>query len=187
MNITEATLSKLLKLNDASETDRVQSDLAKQKDRILAEVAVPWEPLREKLVEQIVKMLDLKLLDFCLAVWRKEQELRPFADPKQHPPDEVNHVNLLEHEIVSEHHPTLDISLGGKRIKKLECDLNFTLSIRGCILTIKGGKIIEVAPGECACEAKLNFKDIPLLAAKTKDESLGKSVPLAEPVTIPPP
>jgi len=67
--------------------------------------------LENKVVDKVAELFDLKVLDLCVGGWKKYKELQEFADPKKHP--EENELALLEHEIVSTHHPTIEVSLAG--------------------------------------------------------------------------
>jgi hypothetical protein len=184
MSAREMTLSRFLKWDEKSKTAQIGSNLDSKKEEIVAEISVPWEPLKEKMVEEIVKLLDLPLKDFCLAAWKKNRELQQFADREKYPPDETNKVNLIEHEITGEYHPTVEVSFAGKTFPKLKFDLNVSLKLTGCVLTIQDGKIKEILPGNCQGEAVLQWKKAVLAKATTETVDIGGEIKLEKPIAI---
>lgn len=184
MSASEMTLSKFLKWDEKSKTAQVGSNLDSKKEKLIAQISVPWEPLKEKMLEKIAALLDLPLKEFCLAAWKKHHELQQFADSEKYPPDETNQVNLLEHEIIAEYRPTLEVSFGGKTFPKLQFDLNLNLKFEGCVLTIQDGKIKEILPGNCQGEAILQWKEFALAETKTEKVDLGDKIKLGKGVAI---
>lgn len=188
MNTKECTLSGLLKLEESSTQSEFRAKLASQKDKLQVGVVVPWKQIEQKMVEKIVKLLDIKLLSLCLDAWKKYQELQEFTDTKKYPPDEENEVALLEHEILSEQHPGMEITVDSLHFKRsITLDLDTSLKLKGCSLVIRNGRIMKALPGKCSGEATLKFEGVVLAAANSNDIALGEAVELGEGIPIAPP
>lgn len=185
MSTDSCTLSGLMKLHNKSNRDELRARLESQKANMGLEVGIPWRQIEKKMVEKVVELLDSKLLDLCLAAWKKYEELQELADPEKFPPDEANEVTLLEHEILSEQHPGVEIVIHGLGIKRqVTFDLEASLTLKGCSLVIKGGRIMKATPGKCAGQASLKFKGVVLAEAKTDEVQLGPAVDLGEGIPI---
>ena len=92
----------------------------------------------------------------------------------------------MEHEIVSEHHPALEINLAGVRVQRIDFDLDVSLKLEGFVLTIQGGKIKGVRLGTYQGEASLAWEGIVLLKAESEAMPIGEEVDLGEGVLISP-
>jgi hypothetical protein len=180
------TLTELFNLKKEPPTfdQKVRSDFAAAEKEV-AITTVAWPLLEDKILETLVEMFDLKLLDLCLTGWRKYEDLQEYADRKKHPLGEKNEVPLAEHEIISKHRPKLEISVG-KYKKTLAFDLNACLKLEDVVLQIQDGRIKGVQPGTCGGEATLEWENVTLIKAKTKNIRLGEPVPLGEGIVISP-
>jgi hypothetical protein len=145
---------------------------------------VAWDMVEEKIAEKIVGVFDIKLLDIWLAAWKKCRELQRFADREKYPPEEEIPVPLTEHEIVSEHHPKLEIEIAGTVEYNITFDLVARLKITGCRLTIQGGRIKKVLVAECQGEASLEYDKLLLLKTETESVPLGKEIDLGEGIPL---
>lgn len=184
MSAAETTLTKFFNWDEKSQIARIGSNLSSENEKLLAEISVPRELLKEKLIERIVELLNFPMKDFCLAAWKKHKELQEFADPEKYPPQEQNKVNLLEHEITADYHPVLEVSWNGKSFPKQTFDLGLSVRLEGCVLTIKGGRIEEVLPGTCQGKAVLKWKESVLAKAETSKTDLGNAIKLEKGVQI---
>jgi hypothetical protein len=172
-----------LKEEVPKQAEKVRSTLAAGKDKIKI-TTVLWPKLEEKVLEKLTAFFDLKLLDLCVGAWKKYEELQEFSNLKKHPASEENEVALLEHEVTSIHHPSLEITMGKVKLGTIKFDLNISLKLGGAELTIQGGQITKVRLGKCHGEATLEWETAQLLDLKSKNLEFGDAIPLSEPIKI---
>jgi hypothetical protein len=185
MTLEKTTFSTFFKLENKSKIAEIRAALASQKENLLFNVAVPWDQLEEKIAEKIIECFNINLATLFVSGWKKYHELQQFADSNKYRPGEKNEVPLLEHEIVSEHHPALEISLGGIRAgPRIEFDLTATLELQGAVLTIQDGKIIKVLLSKCKGTANLKWNEITLANVESKEVSFGGDWNLSDGIQI---
>jgi len=184
MNAERLSLTRLLSLNDKEKSLEVWSKADSGKEHLLARVSVPWQPLKERLMERLAEQLDTPLMDLCVAGWKKVEEMRQFADRTQYPRHEKHRVALVAHDIASDCQPTLEVSLGPHRFPPVRFTLHVSVRLEGCVLTIAGGRIIAILPGTCEGEATLTYSDVDLAKAHTEKVNLGPEYSLSEGISL---
>lgn len=118
---------------------------------------IAWGMLKEEAAARLSEVLDLDVLEVIGQAWSKARELREYADPLKHPPDETSIVHLGEHAVTCEVYPVLEIKLDEVVLRELRFTLNLAAKFRSVALTIRGGAIRAVAPGACAALAELKY------------------------------
>jgi hypothetical protein len=143
-----------------------------------------------QIAQKSAGLLQFSPLDLMLATWTKWRELREYADPKRHSPNEVFVIALAEHSITSEHRPYLDIVVGTHPVARIDFAASIGLDLEALDLKIQAGRIKAVAPG--ACKVRMNFacKDIELIKSKRTLLQppdlidLGEGIPIAPPDSV---
>lgn len=185
MSNRDTTLSDLCKLNAEKFKDAPgPAAFLKAQREQLKITTVPWPKVEEKIVEKIAGLLDIKLLDIWLAAWKKCHELQQFAEHQKYSKEEPIPVRLVEHEIVSEHHPVLEIDVAGLVVQRLTFDLVATLELTGCELTIQGGRIKEVLVGKYKGVVTLEWNKLQITKVETDEVRFGEPIPLGEGIPL---
>ena len=131
------------------------------------------------------KILEIDLMELAVSGWKKYRALQKYRDPDQYPPDVVANLSLLEHTLKSTHHPRVDISINGKSLPSLEFDFELALDLEGVTLVVQGGRIREVAAGQCRAQAQLAYGGKPLWKQETDPFMFPGKVSLGDGVPIP--
>ena len=83
---------------------------------------------------------------------------------------------MTEHTITSEHHPFIEVRFKNALLYKIVFDVNLLFKIKGFILKIQKGEIIEVYSGMCEAEGNIKWEGIKLLEKKFEPLTLPKLI-----------
>lgn len=174
----------------------LESDIKEQLPKL------SWKMVQKEMSAKIGEVLNVGLGDVLAAAWGKVQELQEYADPEQHPPDEVVLVPLAPHTIESSHSPHVDLLIKKITIGSLHLDVALKVELEGVVLQIQGGRIREVRAGsghasgqlQCRVESRVGTKEILSLERETPklelehgwklgEDGISIAVPLPEPVS----
>ena len=117
--------------------------------------AVAWDFARDSAQQELAKALDVDLIEFVARGWATVQRLKEYADRGRHPPDEVNVVNLGDHDIATESYPTIDVTIGTLALPVIRFTLKLSAHFESLILTIRDGAIRKVQSGNCKVSVEL--------------------------------
>lgn len=124
-----------------------------------------WEKVYSEIMETSSRLLDTKLKTILENAWEKYSEVKKFLDKEKYNTNEVFLIPLLEHTIVSKHHPKIEIRLSEVHLGNIDFEVILTLFLSGIILKISEGKIQGVKAGKCkskgtfSCEGVVLFED----------------------------
>jgi hypothetical protein len=124
-----------------------------------------WEKVFRELMESGSQLLETKLSDILENAWDKYQEISQYLDKEKYSSNEMFLIPLMEHTVVSEHHPKIEIRIGEIHLADIDFDVVLKLFLSGVILKISNGKIQGVKAGKCkssgtfSCEGVLLFED----------------------------
>lgn len=124
-----------------------------------------WEIVFGEIMEASTKLLDIKLEVILESTWDKYNEVQQYFDKEKYNSDEMFLIPLLEHTIVSSHHPKIEINLGEIHVADIDFEIVLTLFLSGIILKISQGKIQGLKAGKCkskgtfSCEGVVLFED----------------------------
>jgi hypothetical protein len=121
-----------------------------------------WTLLWPKIVESCPKLLDIKLKDLLIGGWKKYELVENYKEEGKAHPEVTYSVPLMNHTMVSEHHPQIEISYHKAELGTLNFTLLLKLELSGLILNIRGGKIDGVKAGTCKCKGSLAMEDVVL-------------------------
>lgn len=185
------TINTFFNLQDASQ-DWVSGVLHSQefsqvKQSIAKEVkGVPLTAsFYEKMVRELPQSLDIEIKDILVWAWRKRGEIIQYRDKKKYPPGETHLVPLLEHTVISEHSPTIQPVINNVELPtKIKFDIVLKLKIKGAMLGIRDGKIMEILTGSCTGSGSIQYAGIAVLEKKTAPFTLPGTINLGEGITI---
>jgi hypothetical protein len=129
------------------------------------EPRLKWEKVFGEVKETSSKLLDVKLKDVLESAWGKYEEVEKYLDEEKYNTDETFLIPLVEHTVVSEHHPKIEIRLGELYIGEIDFEVELKLLLSGIILKIAHGEIQGVSAGKCrssgsfVCEGITLFED----------------------------
>ena len=185
------TINTFFSLQDASQ-DWASGVLSSQefsrvKQSITKEIkGFPLPPsFYEKIIQELPQSLDIEIKDILVWAWRKRGEIIQYRDKKKYPPGETYLVPLLEHTVISKHSPTIQPVINNVELPtKIKFDIVLKLKLKGAILDIRDGKIIEILTGSCTGSGSIQYAGITILEKKTAPYTLPATLNLGEGITI---
>lgn len=121
-----------------------------------------WTLLWPKIVESCPKLLDIKLKDVLIGGWKKYELVEQYKEEGKTHPEVTYSVPLVNHTIVSEHHPKIEINAHQTELGTINFTISLKLELSGLVLNIRGGKIDGVNAGTCRCKGTLAMEDVVL-------------------------
>lgn len=137
----------------------------------------------EQLIMKICEAMDIEIGDILVWGWRKQREILQYRN-KENPPGGSHKVPLIEHTLVSKHFPTIQPVINEVPIAKLKFDITLKLKMKGVMLVIQDGKIVEVMTGTCTGNGSIAYAGFTILEKKTAPYSLPGSIPFKQGIPI---
>jgi hypothetical protein len=138
------------------------------------------------IVKQLSELLKMDVYAILLCAWNKYGEILKYSDSKKYPHEETFVVPLAEHTVISEHEPSLQLTLNKMPLGEIELDVRLALHLKGVLLNIKEGRIMAVTLGSCKGEGSVKYDDICLFERTSETfklpgfVELEKGIPLHE-------
>lgn len=147
---------------------------------------VTWPVALEEILKKTEDLLDITVLEIAGAAWGKYQVLRRYADTKNYPPDETAVVPLATHTIRSIHQPYVEILVGDQPVGKVHFEIDLEVTLEGVLLSIRGGKIVEMRVGSCQAKGSVSCEGAVVAEEETKSWLLPGTIPLGDGISIAP-
>jgi len=138
--------------------------------------------MQSQATEAVRDVLDLDVFELLARGWTAARELREFKDAKKYPPEKTYTAFLGDHDLSTEVHPVLILTVGPLEGPRVRLTLTLTAHFRSAELSIRDGHIIAVGAGDCTVGAQLKYKEI-----KLHKELKSRSVQLSERLQLKPP
>lgn len=148
--------SRLNTVASSGKIEAVKSSLSEKGPKTI------WTLLWPKIVESCPKLLDIKLKDILMGGWKKYELVESYKEEGKAHPEVTYSVPMVNHTIVSEHHPKIEISYRQTELGTVNFTILLKLELSGLILNIRGGNIDGVSAGTCRCKGSLAVEDVVL-------------------------
>jgi len=173
-------------------TEERISEIARSKEfdpiRDKMKKAMKGVPMPASFMEQMLKQLsDLLHIDIraiLVSAWSNSDEFLAYIDSDKYPPDETILVPLVEHTIASEHSPSLKSFINQIPIGEIKFHVDIEFVLKGVILKIQNGKIMEVTVGSCDGKGEVKVGDEVLLERESSPWELPGSIDLGDGIPI---
>lgn len=119
------------------------------------ETNFPWDKIQNEISENCARLLNVPLKTILEKTWEKYEEVSQYLDTEKFGDEHTFLIPVAEHTIVSEHHPKIEISLGGTHLATIDFEVHLELILNGILLNISEGKIQGVNAGSCKSKASL--------------------------------
>lgn len=83
------------------------------------------------------------------SAWSSAHALPGITDAVKHGPDELVVVPLVTHSINSTQQPYVDVLAANTPLGRVTFEISLALTLAGAVLTLRGGKIVELRVGSC--------------------------------------
>lgn len=126
------------------------------------EPLMEWDSVLSQVLKKCPELLELRFKDILIGGWRKYHQLKQYFEQGKTNPEVTFTVPLINHTIVSEHHPKIEIRINEIQVGHIDFTILLKLELSGIILNIKGGEIDGVKAGNCKCKGSLACEGIVL-------------------------
>jgi hypothetical protein len=141
----------------------------RERVRALAEKwPLPRGKLRSAAVDQVVERirerLSPRLTRVLAAAWRHHPACQEYCDATQHPPGEVNTVELVEHKVEWACEPAVEVIADGLEaagvgaLASLDFEVEVVAKIHAGVLTIQDSRFIRMEAMKLTLKASLNLE-----------------------------
>lgn len=149
-----------------------QDSLAKELKAI--KCPVPMSELAPKIGE----LFDIEIPGLLVSSWKKAEDLKTILEESRKEPEAVRYLELAEHTIDSEHHPSLEVRIKSVSLKKIEFSIRVLFRLKGFVLRITDGRIKEMKTGSCEVEGTVDYGDLTILKKELAPIDFPGSIPL---------
>lgn len=149
----------------------------------LKNVPVPGN-IAALVIEQLSDLLNIDIRAILVKAWSENEALQKYLNPDLYPPGEDVQVALAEHSVVSEHTPSLQPVINGIPVGELSFHIILNLTLKGVILHVRDGRIMEVASAACEGGGEVSFGEYTLLKKEPAAWDLPGRISLGEGVPI---
>lgn len=186
----QATLNQVFDFYEGLTTEQnanleSAASMAKLKDKIAEEVKeIRWSVAAREIVLKISDLLDIPILGIMTKTWSKYVTILEFLEENKLPPEEVVLIPLTEHMIKSDHNPSIKILLNDYEIGKIDFQVKIALHLKGMVLKIQNGRIMEIKTGECRASGTVTCENQVILEKESAHIPLPGSIDLGKGVPI---
>lgn len=137
--------------------------MAKSLKRALA--GLEWVASKHDLVTEMAEVLDLELPDLLVKFWEKSDEIKAALKESKDSPAEITDLGLVDHTIEGTLEPYLELRVGKLPPCKIELTVDLECTLKGVVLRIKNGVIVQILLGSCEVQGTLKHGDLVLATA----------------------
>ena len=168
MNNSSLNLRTLFSFPDPAATAAPSNKWQEFQSRLGSQMkTIKWPAAMPDLASKISELFNVELPDLLVSSWKKAKGLQEALEESRKSPDEIIVLDLAEHEITNEHHPSIEIRIAGMPLpKKIEFDVKIMTALKGINLKIQGGTITEIQAGSCDFEGKIKYGDLTIAEKK---------------------
>ena len=117
----------------------------------------------ERLGERVLDLLDLNVVDVLVGGWKAHQDVHRELGRTATDPSRTAMVQLTHHTIDSTHTPAIELRAQGRKVLEVSFPVELTLEIDAVRLTIRGGAIREIHPGEVKIRGTMKLENTVVL------------------------
>src|SRR5215471_5053819 len=118
---------------------------------------VKWVATMPDVTEMLGELFDIPIPGLLLTSWRKADELARLLKESEESPEEVMYLELVEHKIDRELHPSLKILVENVEVHRLDFTVHLSFRLKGFVLRIQDGEIKEILSAQCEFGGSIEF------------------------------
>jgi hypothetical protein len=139
---------------------------------------------REEVVTAVAGVLDQRLVDVLAAGWKRWDELAAAARRTLETPGETEIVELVDHEITSTHHPSVDVTIDGRPVARIEVEVEVAIELHAVTAVVSGGRLSALRSGRADVTAEMAIEGVQVARATRQlalpiEVALGDGIQLA--------
>ena len=138
----------------------------------------------ELMLKQLSDLLNIDIRAILVSAWSQSGEFLEYLNTEKYHPDETILLPLTEHTVTSEHFPILRPSINNITLGEIKFDINLELMLKGAVVKIQDGKIIEFTIGSCKGKGAVKHEDFAILEKATEQLIMPGLIELGEGIPI---
>jgi hypothetical protein len=168
MSNSSTTLRALFAFPDSNAPAESPNQWQKFQDRLGGEIkTIKWPAAMPDLVSKIGELFNIELPSVLVGSWKKAGEIQQALEDSRKAPEAVTMLELAQHTVSSEHHPSIEIRVLGVPLpKKIEFTVRLLAKLKGIVLKIQDGAITEIQTGNCEFEGKVQYQALTIADKK---------------------
>lgn len=117
----------------------------------------------ERLGARVLDLLDINVVDVLVGGWKAHRDVHRELDRTATDPSRTAMVQLTHHTIYSVHTPAIELRAQGRKVLEVSFPVELTLEIDAVRLTIRGGAIREIHPGDVKVRGTMKLENTVVL------------------------
>jgi hypothetical protein len=113
--------------------------------------------------ERVFDLLDINVVDVLVGGWKVHQDVHRELGRTAPDPSRTAIVQLTHHTIESAHTPAIELRAQGRKVLEVSFPVELALEIDAVRLTIRGGAIREIHPGEVKVRGTMKLENTVVL------------------------
>lgn len=150
-----------------------RAELTKKLSEAVSNKGAKAHAMAELVLRKLAEVLHIEVSTIIGAVWSQSEFLQNYLDRESLGPAEAIDVAVGEHDIASNHQPSMEIVLNGVSLGTVLIDIDVGLTFEGMVLNVESWKLAGINPAACSIFGTISCMGITLVE---KD---------AEPVELP--
>lgn len=123
---------------------------------------VAHQVLDSKLLDGFTQLLQqLDLASLVIEGWRTYNKLIEAAHRSQSAPEKLEKVILNNHQVISTHHPTIDVIVNETQRCSVRLSLTITFDFHVLRAVVQNGDLVALESGSCVVSVTLGIEDVP--------------------------
>jgi hypothetical protein len=172
------TLRNVFALPEAGAPERPSAGWKTFQDKLTEEVKGIKIAAMPDVAAKVGELLDIPIPDIFLASWEKANVLRALLDESRKEPETAMQLELAEHTINSQHHPSIEVRIQNTPVKKIEFTVRLAFKLKGFVLKIQNGAIKEMKTGACEVKGTIEYQGLIIAEKELAPIHLPGSIPL---------
>ena len=125
----------------------------------------------------MLDLLDINVVDVLVGGWKAHRDVHRERGRTATDPTRTAMVQLTHHTIYSVHTPAIELRAQGRKVLEVSFPVELTLELDAVRLTIRGGAIREIHPGEVKVRGTMKLENTVVLERSSRRPSrcLGES------------
>jgi hypothetical protein len=141
------------------------------------------EALQHEVSVATQRLLDFDLVDVMVRAWQVQTDLLAAARRTAHAPGHSEIVELVTHQVTSQHKPYIDLSIDDVPIGRIQLELELIFNIRAALAVVQSGALVAVRCGDFSVDASLAIEGEPVASRRASfdlpaEVKLGEGIPL---------
>lgn len=165
MRIAKPTLARFFLADTSDPLARAEAGRpieALRRDLAAQAPSLAWPDVRETLREKIEEALDISFGEILVHAWVRSLALARYLDSSKYPSDRTVVTPLSKHTVRTTLSPCIAVFLGERQLPSIPMDVTLSLHLKGGIVTIRGGKILELHTGSGEASGKVSVAGVPI-------------------------